>query len=78
MRDFRYPLDEGLLALQERRDLRIMPRRARFLQAVDFPLDLSAFAVVALPFQGPDTIGRVGRGAGLTCNLLNQGSFCCT
>ena len=54
------------------------PAAARFLQPVDFPLHFGPFPVVAQPFQGPDAVRGVRRGARLAGDFLDQRGFPCT
>ena len=71
-------MKQVFFAFPERDDFVLVPRRAGFLQPVDFPLDVRPLPVVAEAFQGPDTVGGVGRSPRLPRNVLDQRGFCST
>jgi hypothetical protein len=68
------PLQQLLLS-QQYGHLVVVLRRARFLQPVDLPLQIRAFAVVPELFERSNTIGRIGRSPRLAGDVLDEGGF---
>ena len=74
-----YPMQELFFPLPKCHDFRFMPRRAIFLQPVDFPLERRAITVVSQALECPGAIGGVlGGGSRLTGDVPDERGFSST